>query len=867
MKSTYLLLIFFLVATACKISKKPDSSSEHLLKQKVLDEIVVKSTDNNATKIYNQSETRKTDLLHTRLDLSFDYKNQFVLGKATLLLKPYFHKINQTTLDAKGFEIIRLALIKSGDTTDLKYQYDQNKLNIFLGKFYNRLDTFTIFIDYIAKPSLLKTKGSSVISDNRGLYFINPMMETPNKPRQIWTQGETESNSGWFPTIDAPNEKHTQEIFLTVDQNDVTLSNGELIYSNYNVDGTRTDYWSLKLPHAPYLTMIAVGNFAVVKDKWRDTVDLFYYVEPEFKNTAKITFGRTPEILEFFSKKLGVTYPWPKLAQIVTRDFVSGGMENTGAIVYYDALNQDLRDTYDRDFDDIISHEIFHQWFGDLVTCESWSNLPLNESFATYGTYLWNEHKKGKFIADFDIDNDLKAYLSSPGSYKKEPIRYCYKSRDDMFDVVSYQKGGLILHSLRNYLGDEVFFETLNVYLKKYSFNTTEIHNLRMAFEEVSGEDLNWFFNQWFLKAGHPKLEVNYRFSANLKVVEIEARQMQDSSLGVYKLPLSVQIYSNSGSRKEKILIDKKLNKFTFQHFEPINLITFDADNILIGSLKENKSDSMYFSQLELSTSSIDKKRAFEHIEMGLSAKPNIAQTNAINYCLNHYYWGVIDWGLSMLSRLELPEMDKFTTKLIELSSYQQNSGIRSSAIDLLSAIDAKKHFDIFKNALKDSSYQVVSSAIDAISIANSDSAIIYCEALENIKNDGVRRSIASIYEDYTKSNKNDFYISHFAKHGYYSLGILNSYVVYLSNNNEEIMADAISKIKPLWTDEKVMGKRRTVQNFVSKEAAILENKLNEELSKNAKSKKDNPKSNSNDFELIRLNSLLTKWKYAFREN
>jgi aminopeptidase N len=296
----------------------------------------------------------------------------------------------------------------------------------------------------------------------------------------------------------------------------------------------------MDLPHAPYLFMMAIGEFAIVKDKWRDR-EVNYYVEPKYEIDARAIFGNTPEMMEFFSKKMGVDYAWPKYSQVVVRDYVSGAMENTSATIHGEFVQQTAREMIDRNNEDIVSHELFHHWFGDLATCESWSNLPLNESFATYGEYLWNEYKYGRDIADIGLESDLKSYLDESKMKQEHLIRFYYENREDMFDRHSYAKGGTILHMLRKYLGDDAFFAGLKLYLTNNSFKSAEVHDLRLAFEEVTGEDLNWFFNQWFLNQGHPKLSINYNWDAATMSQQITVEQLQDlNTTPLYKLPVPV---------------------------------------------------------------------------------------------------------------------------------------------------------------------------------------------------------------------------------------------------------------------------------------------------------------------------------------
>ena len=327
----------------------------------------------------------------------------------------------------------------------------------------------------------LKRKGSAAISGSKGLYFINPQGKDKNKPVQIWTQGETESNSGWFPTIDKPNQKTTNEISMTVPAKYQTLSNGTLVSSKPAANGMRTDTWKMNLPHAPYLIMMGVGEFSIIKDSYKGK-EVSYYVEKDYAPVARKIFGLTPEMIGYFSRITGVEYPWSKYSQIVVRDYISGAMENTTATVHGESAQQNARQLIDENrWEYIIAHELFHMWFGDYVTCESWSNLTVNESFANYSEVLWEEYKHGKDAAAEHHYDNMQNYLLG-GNEKKNLVRFDYKDREDMFDLVSYEKGGRVLHMLRNWVGDSAFFKSMNLYLKTKKFGTAEAHDVRTGF-------------------------------------------------------------------------------------------------------------------------------------------------------------------------------------------------------------------------------------------------------------------------------------------------------------------------------------------------------------------------------------------------
>ena len=309
----------------------------------------MQSKDDSWKKKYRAFETKVNNLIHTKLEASFDYENAQLNGKVWITCQPHFYETKILELDAKGMDIHLVEMTKvGGKNVALGYTYDDNLiLKIFLDKTYKASDKYTVFISYTAKPNDLETQGSAAIKDAKGLYFINPKGEEKDKPTQIWTQGETEATSVWVPTIDKTNQKTTQEFYLTVPSKYVTLSNGKLVSQTPNKNGTRTDYWKMDLPHAPYLFFMGVGDYAIVKDSYKGK-EVNYYVEKEYEKVAKGIFGNTSEMMKYFSEKVtGVEYPWNKYSQIVGRDFVSGAMENTTATLHQESAQQNARELVD----------------------------------------------------------------------------------------------------------------------------------------------------------------------------------------------------------------------------------------------------------------------------------------------------------------------------------------------------------------------------------------------------------------------------------------------------------------------------------------------------------------------------------------
>jgi len=496
-------------------------------------------------KDYRATAPKINDLVHTKLAASFDYTHAYLNGKVWITLTPHFYPTDSLQLDAKGMDIHSVELVSTGSSSKLNFKYDGLFLNISLNKTYKKGDKYTVLINYTAKPNELVVKGSAAISDAKGLYFINPTGEDKNKPTQIWTQGETEGTSVWIPTIDRPNQKTTNEFSLTVPAKYVTLSNGKLVSQINNANKTRTDNWKMDQPHSPYLFFIGVGDYAIVKDHYKGK-EVNYYVEKDYEKVARKIFGLTPEMMQFFSEKVtGIEYPWVKYSQIIGRDYVSGAMENTTATLHQESAQQDARQLVDgNEWEGTVAHELFHQWFGDLVTAESWSNLTVNESFADYSQLLWQEYKYGADAAGFENYKEMQNYLVS-GSQSKDLVRFYYADKEDMFDAVSYQKGGRILHMLRNLVGDQAFFASLNKYLTTNKFGNGSAHKLRLAFEEVTGKDLNWFFNQWYFGNGHPRLDISNTYDAETHKAMVVIKQTQSGDK-VFRLPMAVDIYQGN---------------------------------------------------------------------------------------------------------------------------------------------------------------------------------------------------------------------------------------------------------------------------------------------------------------------------------
>lgn len=726
---------------------KPELGEEPMEDINILDAAEVKpdmAPQSDSLIPYQASHTFEHDLIHTKIEISFDWAKKHAFGKATLTLRPWFYATDRITLDAKNFDIKSVTF--DGKTEALKYDYNGEQLTIMLGKTFTRNDEFKLSIAYTAKPDERNSfGGSDAITSDKGLFFINADGSETDKPRQIWTQGETESNSRWFPTIDKPNERCTEEIYITVEDKYKTLSNGLLVSSKKNADGTRTDYWKMDKPHAPYLFMMAIGEYAVVKDKWRN-IDLMYYVEPKYESVAREIFPNTPEMLEFFSTKLNYPYPWSKFAQVVVRDYVSGAMENTTAVIFGDYLQGTKRELPDLQMNNerVVAHEMFHHWFGDLVTTESWANLTLNEGFANYSEYLWFEHKYGREEADNHLKDEQQGYIFSAAGGGHPLIHFGYATREDMFDAHSYNKGGAVLHMLRTYVGDDAFFTALNRYLKRNEYTDVEAHELRLAFEDVTGQDLNWFFNQWFYGAGHPNLEISYDWNAADKKVNMTVTQTQDAANNVayvFNLPLYVDLYDAAGkARREKIHVTKRSQTFSFDAAEQPAFVNFDAEKALLCVKDDRHTPEEWAFIYQHGPLFRDRMEALENLE---TDKNSALSKKIFVQALQDKHWAIKQKALELAD----PALPEVMTSISKIAETEKNTGLRATAISILGETADKQYLPIIQKGLGDDQpFSVVGASLGALSKIDPKSAASAAKVLENDNNDNVVAQLAEIY-------------------------------------------------------------------------------------------------------------------------
>lgn len=562
---------------------------------------------------------RQIDVQHIRLELDVDLEGRSVEGTATIDYRAVRPLGRTVTLDAVGLEILAVETGPASDGPDVlaeaKFVTDEGTLQIVepgMGSESSRR--------FAEEDSVARLRIRYRVRDPKaGLYFFGPTDDAPNVPLTVWSQGEPRGSRYWFPCIDHPNERQTTELIVTAPTGLEVLSNGKLV-SREDLPGDgpkRTRFhWKQEKSHTTYLTSLVIGDFVVERDEWRGR-PVTYYVPKKRAADLRRTFGRTTEMLDFFSERFGIEYPWNKYAQVVVEQFIWGGMENTSATTLYERALHDERAMLDSSPDWLIAHELGHQWWGDLVTCRNWSHLWLNEGFATYSEILWAEYKQG------DIERDWRLFEKSrsarSGSAQTRPIvDRTYPHPGSLFDVRAYPKGGWVLHMLRRRLGDEDFFNGLKRYGTAYAYQTAETTDLRRLFERVYGISLERFFYDWTERPGHPELKVTTRYLSDSREVEVKVEQTQKAD--PFAIPVKLRFgTSKAGSgdaadvRDDEFVMTEREQTRRIQVVGDPLFVSVDPDFSLLATIRETKPDQFWEWQLKDGINVAEIVRAIEH--------------------------------------------------------------------------------------------------------------------------------------------------------------------------------------------------------------------------------------------------------------
>lgn len=536
---------------------------------------------------------RPFDMQHIRLDLAVDLKTRRVEGTATLSMN-VVRETSAIRLDAVDFQVRDVAAKVAGAAASgVRHATDGKGIDVVFASPLLRGQAVEIVIDY------------AVQEPKDGLHFFAPSEENPDEPYQVWSQGQAEENRYWFPCFDHPSDFQTTELIATVASNNVVLSNGKLVSTEPAGEGRTRYHWVQSTPHVAYLVTMVVGEFAVQSETWRGK-PILYYVPKDRVADIPRSFGNTTRMLDFFSDKLGVEYPWDKYAQVCCYNY-GGGMENTSATTLGENTLHDERAHLDRDSEGLVAHELAHQWFGDLVTCRDWSDLWLNEGFASYFEALWDEELNGQDAFAYNLMGKAGGAI---GGGRDKPVVYrAYKSPGEQFDSRAYPKGAWIVHMLRREVGDELFWKSLNHYLTTHRHQNVETHDLREAFEHVTGRSFARFFHDWTDRPGAPAVELTYSWNEAEKTATVVVKQTQKDD--AFHFPLTVE-FGLSGGKTHRVThrVTEKEHTFTAALPDAPTMVNVDPMNAVLMELTENKPRELWQEQLAGDRNPVGRLRA-----------------------------------------------------------------------------------------------------------------------------------------------------------------------------------------------------------------------------------------------------------------
>jgi aminopeptidase N len=660
------------------------------------------------------------DQRNIKLDLRFDFAKEQAIGTETITLAPMVKDLKRVDLDA-AFMVFESAKLAKG--TPLKFMFDEPKenLSIALDRAYQPNEEITIIIAY---HTVKVPPERFALIGGGGLNFILPRADDPTRPKQAWTQGESESNHFWFACFDHPNDFVTTEIVATVEKPLSVISNGKLISTKDNSDGTRTFDWKIDVPHATYLTSVVVGEYKAVTGEYAG-VPVTTYVYPNEFEEGSVTAARLPEMVKFFSEKTGVKYPYAKYAQTTTRDF-GGGMENISATTQTDNMIHDARTELDQTSDSLESHELAHQWFGDYVTCRTWSDIWLNESFATYFQAMWDEHYLGH--DDFlysDVKPNQDQYFGAWARGQRRPIvTKNYANPDAVFDTYAYPRGGAVLHMLRTFLGEDNWWRSINHYLTKYAHQPVETAQFRIAIEETTGQPMDWFFDEWVYKMGHPVFRVTQNYDPDKKELTLNVRQEQkpdpDSQypqVALFQTPVDIEIGTAANTRVERVQIEPKAEQsFKFAVDSQPLLVNFDYGGTLIKELTFEKDTGQLMYQLQNDQDVLGRVWAVSQLvtwmkQSTISESAKVSITHALEDRLENDAF----WGVRFDAAAALNGSQEGKAALVKAATKDKTSRVRARAVRSLAATKDPNLAGTYAQLLNDQSYGVIQRAALAL--------------------------------------------------------------------------------------------------------------------------------------------------------
>ena len=502
------------------------------------------------------------DVLHTRIEVSFDLERKAVIGRAVHTVAPITNGLRHVVLDCVELTVDR---VSDGADRPLRFEHDGRKLTIHFRDKTKAGEPFDVAVNYHGTPRL-------------GLYFTGPSEHYPDRAVQVWTQGEDEDNRHWFPCFDYPNEKATSETIVTVPESWTVVGNGKLVGVKHDKrDGLKTWHHKESVPHVSYLVSLACGEFAEVRDTWRG-IPVQYFAKKRQKASLRRTFARTPDMLECFSKTFGYDYPYEKYSQVVVENFIFGGMENISATTLTDRCLVDERAALDYEPEDLVSHELAHQWFGDLLTCKDWSHAWLNEGFATFAEVVYREHWRGHEDAEYLAMQQAQAYFERDARERRPIVTKAYTLPMELFDQHIYEKGGCVLRMLRHVLGEGLFWDSVREYLHAFAGKNVQTEDLVGVINRVTGRNLEWFFDEWVYGCGYPEFEVSYAWDEKQGAasVTVDQKQKVDDKTPIFRTPVVIRLHGKEAedftlevSKSHQAFMLKPRSKPIFVRFDP----------------------------------------------------------------------------------------------------------------------------------------------------------------------------------------------------------------------------------------------------------------------------------------------------------
>jgi len=626
---------------------------------------------------------------HIFLDLIIDIPRQSFQGSCQITLTPIRQGISSLTLDAVDLNINSVFI----EGISQPFDYDRSLLTIHL------LQPTT------DKPIIL-TINYQVNQPQRGLYFIGPDEYYPDKPMQVWTQGEDEDSRFWFPCFDYPGQLTTSEIRVKIPQPYIAISNGELI-SVATVGEDRIYHWSQKQIHPTYLMTLAVGDFAELCDSWNG-VPVTYYVEKGREEEGQRSMGKTPRMIEFFSQKFGYPYPYPKYAQVCVDDFIFGGMENTSTTILTDRCLIDQRASIDHTWtESLVAHELAHQWFGDLVVIKHWSHAWIKEGMASYSEVLWTESEYGKAAGSYYLLGEARSYLEEDTSrYRRPIVTHVYREAIELYDRHLYEKGACVYHMIRSILGEDLFGKAIQTFVRDNAHKTVETVDLLRAIEKATGYNLLFLFDQYVYRGGHPDYKVAYSWDNQNNLAQLTVTQTQDEKeLFDLKIPVAFA-YLNSEDITYNLRIHQKEQSFYFPLAQKPDFVKFDRGNNFLKTVTLEYPIGELKAQLQQDTDPISRIYA----ATAIAKKGGLEAIEALGTSLeNEPFWGV---RVEVVKQLATLGLDQAVTALIK-GLNDEKAQVRRAIVEGLSEIKTLDSYNALKSLLEtgDASYYVEAAA------------------------------------------------------------------------------------------------------------------------------------------------------------